>query len=143
MLALLFASTQSEKTAQSKTTSIVIVIIYLVLVALAVFLALKDMGQMHSTSAKVWLMLLAVGFPDLFVILHGLSTSSHGLSFFAADPISPLSPMTPMSMSPMPLDVPNMPKAMPAPMTPPSSTGTTAMLDKLAAQLNATPSSSP
>ena len=62
-------------------------ILYYILTAVAIFLAIKDMSFLERTSTKVWVFLLSIFFPELFVILHGISTSSMGVSFFTGSPI--------------------------------------------------------
>jgi len=62
-------------------------IVFWLLLALAVFLAVKDMGLLQHTSTKIWVLLLAVTFPELYIILHGISTSSMGVSFFTGSPV--------------------------------------------------------
>lgn len=57
--------------------------VYIVILGLAVFLAVRDMGSLHSTGPKVWLFCLAIFAPELYVILHGLSSSSMGMPFFS------------------------------------------------------------
>lgn len=77
-------ASQEEK---NKKTRMIIQIIFWVLLALAVFLAVKDMGLLSHTSTKVWVLLLAVTFPELYIILHGVSTSSMGVNFFTGSPV--------------------------------------------------------
>lgn len=80
----IWLASQEEK---NKGTRMIIIVIFGVLLALAVFLAMKDMGLLAHTSTKVFVLLLAVTFPELYVILHGISTSSMGVGFFSGSPV--------------------------------------------------------
>ena len=62
-------------------------VIYLVLLGLAIFLAIKDMGMVPHTATKIWVLALALFVPELFIILHGISTSSMSVNFFSGSPI--------------------------------------------------------
>lgn len=62
-------------------------VLQLVIIGLAIFLAVKDIGMVPHTSTKIWVIALAVLMPELFVILHGISTSSLGVNFFSGSPI--------------------------------------------------------
>ena len=62
-------------------------ILYYILTAVAIFLAIKDMSFLERTSTKVWIFLLSIFVPELFVLLHGISTSSMGVNFFTGSPI--------------------------------------------------------
>jgi hypothetical protein len=83
-LLCIWLASQEEK---NKSTRMIIQVIFWVLLALAVFLAVKDMGLLSHTSTKVYVLLLAILFPELYVILHGISTSSMGVNFFTGSPI--------------------------------------------------------
>lgn len=65
----------------------VVRVIYALVFLLAVFLAIKDMNLLTSFSTKIWVLLLAVLMPELYIILHGISSSSMGVSFFTGSPI--------------------------------------------------------
>ena len=75
---------QDEK---NKGARITIMVVYGVVLALALFLAIKDIGLVTHTATKVWIVLLAAAMPELFIILHGISTSSMGVGFFSGSPI--------------------------------------------------------
>jgi len=83
LFAVWLASTEEKNKMLKKT----IQILYYILTALAIFLAIKDMSFLERTSTKVWVFLLSIFFPELFVILHGISTSSMGVNFFTGSPI--------------------------------------------------------
>ena len=83
-LLCIWLASQEEK---NKSTRMIIQVIFWVLLALAVFLAVKDMGLLSQTSTKVWVFLLAISFPELYLVLHGISTSSMGVNFFTGSPI--------------------------------------------------------
>jgi len=55
--------------------------------ALAIFLAVKDLNLLSHMSTKVWVFLLAALMPELYVILHGISSSSMGVGFFSGSPV--------------------------------------------------------
>ena len=75
---------QDEK---NKGARITLMVVYGVLLALALFLAIKDIGLVTRTGTKVGIVLLALAFPELFCILHLISTSSMGVGFFSGSPI--------------------------------------------------------
>lgn len=83
-LLCMWLASQEEK---NKSTRMIIQVIFYVLLALAVFLAVKDMGLLSHTSTKIFVLLLAIIFPELYIILHGISTSSMGVNFFTGSPI--------------------------------------------------------
>jgi len=80
----IWLASQEEK---NKGTRMIIQVIFGVLIALAVFLAVKDMGLLSHTSTKVWVLILAVTMPEIYIILHGVSTSSMGVNFFTGSPV--------------------------------------------------------
>ena len=69
-------------------------IFYVVLTVVALFLAIRDMGALSGTTSKLWLFCLAVFIPELYVILHGLSSASMGVGFFS-DAMIDLQSLTP------------------------------------------------
>jgi hypothetical protein len=83
LLSIWLASTESKDKAARRAVQI----IFWVLLALAVFLAVKDMGLLQHTSTKIWVLLLAISFPELYIVLHGISTSSMGVNFFTGSPV--------------------------------------------------------
>jgi hypothetical protein len=76
-------ATSNDRNNSTKTLNAIMSITYIAILALAAFLAILDMGSLEGTAPKVWLFLLAVFAPELYVILHGLSSSSLGLPFFS------------------------------------------------------------
>ena len=83
LLSIWLASTETKDKAVRRTVQV----IFWVLLALAVFLAVKDMGLLQHTSTKIWVLLLAITFPELYIILHGISTSSMGVNFLTGSPV--------------------------------------------------------
>lgn len=83
LIAVWLASVEDKNKTLKKT----IEILYYILTALAIFLAIKDMSFLERGSTKVWMFLLCLFFPELFIVLHGISTSSMGVSFFGGSPI--------------------------------------------------------
>jgi len=67
--------------------SMFINVVQLAILGLAIFLAIKDMGMIPHTATKIWVLALALLLPELFLILHGISTSSLGVSFFSGSPV--------------------------------------------------------
>lgn len=78
------ASSQDEK---SKGVKYLIMGVYVAVLALAIFVAFKDIGMVPRTGTKIGIMLLALLFPELFLILTLISTSSMGVGFFSGTPI--------------------------------------------------------
>lgn len=83
LIAVWLASVEEKNKTLKKT----IEILYYIMTALAIFLAIKDMSFLERGSTKLWMFLLCIFFPELFIILHGISTSSMGVSFFGGSPI--------------------------------------------------------
>ena len=77
-------ASQEEK---NKGTRMMITVLWFLFLALAIYLAIKDMNLLTHTSTKIWIFGLAVIFPELFVVLHGVSTSSMGVGFFSGSPV--------------------------------------------------------
>ena len=76
-------STKQETTAWGMFMNV----LWLVILGLSIFLAIKDMGMVPHTATKFWVLALAVLLPELFLVLHGISTSSLGVSFFSGSPM--------------------------------------------------------
>ena len=70
-----------------KTVASIIGLVYVVFFVLAIYLAIRDMQFLQSTSTKVWVIILAICMPELYCILHGISSSAQGVSFFAGSPM--------------------------------------------------------
>jgi len=62
-------------------------VLYAAIFILAIVLAIKDMNLLTHLSTKLWVLALAVLLPELYVILHGISSSSMGVNFFTGSPI--------------------------------------------------------
>jgi hypothetical protein len=92
VLPLVLASASNEKPSQAaKTTITISIVIIFVLYVVAIYLAIRDMKYLPKTSTKVWVLLLSIFCPELYVILHGISSSSQGVSFFAGSPMPGMS----------------------------------------------------
>ena len=95
LLALLLCSTWdrydkcdgSKPVVRGVTFGTLAVLAVLALLGLSVYLAVQDMAMLDRTSTKVWVFLLAALLPELYVVLHGISSSSTGRGFFEASPI--------------------------------------------------------
>ena len=85
-MSLLSAFLASQQAKSSNVRS-AIQAVYIAIMALAIFLAIKDLNLLQHTSTKVWVMLLAIMTPELYVILHGISSSSIGVNFFSGSPV--------------------------------------------------------
>ena len=94
LLSFMHSVTSTDKQKSTAATNTTVSVCYLIVLALALYLAFRDMGALPGTGPKVWLFLLAAAFPDLYVILHGLSSSSMGVGFFS-DAMVDMHSMTP------------------------------------------------
>lgn len=92
IIPIVVMNTTADKDSQASKamTNIVVALIFLLYVV-AIYLAVRDMKYLPQTSTKIWILLLALLFPDLYCIFHGLSSSSQGVAFFAGTPITSLS----------------------------------------------------
>jgi hypothetical protein len=104
-LPLVMACNNNDKNATAKTIATIIAIVYFVLIILAIYLAIRDMQYLPHMSTKIWVFALAFFLPELYVLLHGISSSAQGVNFFSGAPIpSSMMPSSPgesaMSMMP-------------------------------------------
>lgn len=83
----LAVSTHEKSSPLAKTVATLVYIIALTMFVLAIYLAVRDMQFLLRTGTKIWVLALAVLFPELYVLLHGVSTSAQGVSFFAGSPM--------------------------------------------------------
>lgn len=81
------ASPDNKGVSQAQVAKALMNLLYVAIVAVAIFLAVRDMSMLTHTTTKVWLFLLAVTVPELYVILHGISSSSMGIGFFSGSPV--------------------------------------------------------
>lgn len=81
------ASPDNKAVSQAQVAKALMNLLYVAIVAVAIFLAVRDMSMLTHTTTKVWLFLLAVTVPELYVILHGISSSSMGIGFFSGSPV--------------------------------------------------------
>lgn len=86
MTTLTWLGLNSDKR-QATAWGMLINVIQLVLLGLALYVAIKDIGLIEHTATKIWVIVLAALVPELFLCLHGLSTSASGISFFGGAPI--------------------------------------------------------
>ncbi len=85
---LVLICSANEKSGQGmKTVATILGVIYFILFVLAIYLAIRDMQFLPHTSTKIWVFLLAFFLPDLYVLLHGISSSAPGVGFFAGSPM--------------------------------------------------------
>lgn len=87
-LPLVLINSANDKSNQmAKVVATIIGIVYFVLFVLALYLAIRDMQFLPHTSTKIWVITLAFFFPDLYVLLHGISSSAQGVGFFEGSPM--------------------------------------------------------
>lgn len=77
-------ASQEEK---NKGMRMMITVLWFLVLALAIYLAIKDMNLLTHTSTKIWVFALAIAFPELFIVLTGISTTSMGVGFFSGSPV--------------------------------------------------------
>jgi hypothetical protein len=95
LLDFLLITTNNNKQSQvARTTATISTFIMFLLLAVAVYLAVKDMKYLPKTSTKIWVLLLSILAPEVYVILHGISSSSQGISFFEGNQSASLLPET-------------------------------------------------
>lgn len=84
LLSYLSSVTCTEKNNNTaKVINALATVVYFAVFALAIFLAIRDMNSLDTTASKVWLFVFALFAPELYVIIHGLSSSSMGMPFFS------------------------------------------------------------
>ena len=88
LMSYLASLTSTERNNTTVALNGALSILFLIVLVLAVYLAIRDMGALPGTAPKMWLFIFALFMPELHVILHGLSSSSLGLNFFSASLIS-------------------------------------------------------
>lgn len=87
-LPLVLVTSANDKSNQAaKVAATIVGVAYFVLFVLAIYLAIRDMQFLPHTSTKIWVLVLAFFFPDLYVLLHGISSSAQGVGFFAGSPM--------------------------------------------------------
>lgn len=94
---LLVVNTNDKSSQGVKTASGIVTVVYFILFVLAIYLAARDMQFLPNTSTKVWVLLLAFFLPDLYVLLHGISSSAQGAGFFSGSPMPGVGASTLMS----------------------------------------------
>lgn len=87
LLAYVASVTSNDRNNGSRALNGLASLVFIVAFALAIFLAIKDMNTLEGTAPKVWLFVFAVFCPELYVIVHGLSSSSLGRPFFTESPV--------------------------------------------------------
>lgn len=87
MLAWVSSITCNDRNNSAQTLNTIVSIIYFGVLVLSIFLAIRDMNSLDTTASKVWLFIFAIFAPELYVIIHGLSSSSLGMPFFSESPV--------------------------------------------------------
>ena len=83
LLPLVMHATSTRRNNVEKTANTIIMVLFLCILAISVFLALRDMSALQGTAPKMWLLIFAVLVPEVYVVIHGLSSSSLGMGFFS------------------------------------------------------------
>lgn len=83
LLPYLISVTSTDRNNTAKAINGLTTVLFLILLAVAVYLAIQDMASLQGTAPKVWLFLFAVFVPEVYVVIHGLSSSSMGVGFFS------------------------------------------------------------
>ena len=90
LLTLILCSYFGDRDERNKANQCVgtaVVAAVLAVLGLSLFLAVRDMSLLSNTTTKVWVFLMALFMPELYVVLHGISSSSAGLGFFEGAPV--------------------------------------------------------
>ena len=89
LLSFLNGKTSSSRAdATTQRMNAVVGWLYLAILFIAVVCAIKD-GEMYGSSGiRGWLLVLAILFPDLYIIMHGLSAASMNQGFFSGIPMT-------------------------------------------------------
>lgn len=74
-----------KKKQQHQAWSRVLGVVALVLLVLAVVVALRS-TKYANANERLWTVVLAVLFPDLFLIMHGVNAGRHSVPYFAEGP---------------------------------------------------------
>lgn len=98
LLCWLANATQYDRSNTSRFVNMATTALMIGALLLAIYLAIHDLGFLQSTSTKVAVLALAAIYPDLYILLHWISTSSAGVGFLSGSPVTPLS-ATPYSTS--------------------------------------------
>jgi hypothetical protein len=83
LLPYLISATSTDRNNTAKAINGLVTVLFLVLQAVAAYLAIRDMASLEGTAPKIWLFLFAVFAPEVYVAIHGLSSSSMGVGFFS------------------------------------------------------------
>ena len=78
---------RDERNKANHCIGTVAVAVVLGVLGLSLYLASRDMSLLSNGATKVWVFLLALLMPELYVVLHGVSSSSAGLGFFEGAPV--------------------------------------------------------
>ena len=100
ILCWLASSTQHDRSNSSKVVNALVTTLMIVMLIVAIYLAVRDMGYLQNSSTKFAILALALFYPDLYILLHWISTSSSGVGFFSGAPVTPLPQSSPASYTP-------------------------------------------
>lgn len=96
LLCWIATATQYDRSNTSHVINTVTTVVMLLALLLAIYLAIRDLGFLQNTSTKIAVLALAIIYPDLYILLHWISTASAGVGFLSGSPVTPLqTPYTP------------------------------------------------
>jgi hypothetical protein len=96
LLCWIATATQYDRSNTSHVINTVSTVVMLLALLLAIYLAIRDLGFLQNTSTKIAVLALAIIYPDLYILLHWISTASAGVGFLSGSPVTPLqTPYTP------------------------------------------------
>jgi hypothetical protein len=90
-LCWLATATQYDRSNTSRVVNMATTVLMIAALLLAIYLAIRDLNFLPSTSTKIAVLALAAIYPDLYILLHWISTSSAGVGFLSGSPVTPLS----------------------------------------------------
>ena len=105
LLCWLANGTQNGNSNPSKTINTVVTTMMIVMLVLAIYLAIRDMSFLPSVTTKMAILALAILYPDLYILLHWISTSTTNVPFLSGAPMTPLSYGPSASSSPFDLSL--------------------------------------
>lgn len=95
------AMTKDERSNTARVINAITTFVQIGLIVVALILVVRDLSSVKGASLKFAILALALLMPELYVILHWISTSSMGLGFWTGAPLSQgksfFEPFTPAS----------------------------------------------
>ena len=84
LMSYLASLTSTERNNTTVALNGALSILFLIVLVLAVYLAIRDMGALPGTAPKMWLFIFALFMPELYVILHESLISMPNVAMSAA-----------------------------------------------------------